>query len=64
MIVVPVRDDENIERALRRYKKKFDRMGRMRELRRRQAFISDSEKTRKMMEKARYVQSLREDCED
>ncbi len=63
MIIVPVRDEDNIERALRRYKKKFDRTGRMRELRRRQAFIPPSERKRKMMEKARYVQSLRESSE-
>lgn len=63
MIVVPVKEEENIERALRRYKRKFDRTGRMRELRRRQAFVSDSEKNRKMLEKARYVQKLREESE-
>lgn len=63
MIVVQVKEEENIERALRRYKRKFDRTGRMRELRRRQAFVSDSERNRKMLEKARYVQKLREESE-
>lgn len=63
MIVVPIRDDENIERALKRYKRKFDKTGRMRELRDRRAFVSDSEKNRKMVEKARYVQKLREESE-
>ncbi|KXB33364.1 ribosomal protein S21 [Bacteroidales bacterium KA00251] len=63
MIVVQVKEEENIERALRRYKRKFDRTGRMRELRRRQAFVSDSESNRKMLEKARYVQKLREESE-
>ena len=63
MIVVQVKEEENIERAVRRYKRKFDRTGRMRELRRRQAFVSDSESNRKMLEKARYVQKLREESE-
>ncbi len=63
MIVVQVKEEENIERALRRYKRKFDRTGRMRELRRRQAFVSNSERNRKMLEKARYVQKLREESE-
>ena len=63
MIVVQVKEEENIERASRRYKRKFDRTGRMRELRRRQAFVSDSESNRKMLEKARYVQKLREESE-
>lgn len=60
MIIVPLKENDNIERALKRYKKKFDRTGRMRELRRRQAFIKPSAARRKMMEKAIYVQALRQ----
>ncbi len=60
MIVVPVREDDNIERALRRYKRKFDRTGRMRELRSRQAFVKPSEMKRKQREKAVYIQRLRD----
>ena len=60
MIVVPVREEDNIERALRRYKRKFDRTGRMRELRRRQAFVKPSEMKRKQREKAVYIQRLRD----
>lgn len=59
MIIVPVKEDDNIERALKRYKKKFDRTGRMRELRSRQAFNSPSQIKRKQREKAIYVQKLR-----
>ncbi|MCI6154991.1 MAG: 30S ribosomal protein S21 [Bacteroidales bacterium] len=60
MIIVPIKEGDNIERALKRYKKKFDKTGSVRELRRRQAFIKPSEVKRKKMEKAIYVQSLRQ----
>lgn len=64
MIIVPVKEDDNIERVLKRYKKKFDRTGRMRELRRRQAFNPPSATKRKQREKAIYVQKLRQAEED
>ena len=60
MIIVPIKEGDNIERALKRYKKKFDKNGSVRELRRRQAFIKPSEVKRKKMEKAIYVQALRQ----
>ena len=60
MIIVPIKEGDNIERALKRYKKKFDKTGSVRELRRRQAFIKPSEVKRKKMEKAIYVQELRQ----
>ena len=60
MIIVPIKEGDNIERALKRYKKKFDKTGSVRELRRRQALIKPSEVKRKKMEKAIYVQALRQ----
>ena len=60
MIIVPIKEGDNIERALKRYKKKFDKTGSVSELRRRQAFIKPSEVKRKKMEKAIYVQALRQ----
>ncbi len=60
MIIVPIKEGDNIERALKRYKKKFDKTGAIRELRRRQAFMKPSEVKRKKKEKAIYVQSLRQ----
>lgn len=60
MIVVPLKDGENIERALKRFKRKFERTGAVRELRARQAFIKPSVAKRKQMEKAVYVNALRQ----
>lgn len=55
MLVIPVKEGENIERALKRYKKKFDRTGVVRELRRRQFFTKDSIKRREEVKKAAYT---------
>lgn len=60
MIIVEVKQGENIERALKRFKRKFDRTGAMRELRNRRNFVKPSVEKRRKMEKARYVQQLRQ----
>ncbi len=59
MIIVPVKECENIERALKKFKKKFERTGVIKELRARQQFDKPSVKKRLKMEHAIYVQKLR-----
>lgn len=58
MIIIPVKEGENIERALKRFKRKFDRTGTMREIRRRQAFEKPSVTRRKQRLHAMYKQQL------
>ena len=60
MIVVPVKEGENIERALKKFKRKFEKTGVVKELRRRQQFNKPSAVKRLKMERAVYVQSLRQ----
>lgn len=60
MIVVQVKEGEAIERALKRYKRKFDRTGTMRQLRSRQQFDKPSVIRRAEVLKAAYVQKLRD----
>jgi len=60
MIVVPVKEGENIEKALRRFKRKFEKTGVVKELRARQQFDKPSVKKRLKMERAVYVQQLRD----
>ena len=60
MIVVQVKEGENIERALKKFKRKFEKTGVVKELRSRQAFEKPSITNRKKMIKAAYVQKLRE----
>ena len=62
MIVVPVKEGENIERALKKFKRKFEKTGVVKELRRQQ-FNKPSEVKRLKMERAVYVQSLRQNEE-
>ncbi|MCH5247806.1 MAG: 30S ribosomal protein S21 [Muribaculaceae bacterium] len=60
MIIVQVKDGENIERALKKFKRKFEKTGIVKELRNRQAFQKPSVTNRKKMMKAIYVQQLRQ----
>ena len=58
MIVVPLKEGENIERALKKFKRKFEKTGMIKELRGRQAFIKPSITKRKQRLHAIYVQKL------
>ncbi|MGN0229358.1 MAG: 30S ribosomal protein S21 [Muribaculaceae bacterium] len=59
MIIVQVKEGENIERALKKFKRKYEKTGIVKELRARQAFEKPSVTNRKKMAKAVYVQKLR-----
>ena len=56
MLIIPVKEGEAIERALKRFKRKFDKM---KQLRARQQFNKPSVVKRQQKVKAIYVQSLR-----
>ena len=60
MLIIPVKDGENIDRALKRFKRKFDKTGGMRQLRTRKEFIKPSVKNRDKIKKAVYIQRLRD----
>jgi small subunit ribosomal protein S21 len=63
MIVVPVKEGDNIEKALKKFKRKYEKTGVVRELRRRQQFDKPSVVKRELMQHAVYVQKLRQDEE-
>lgn len=54
MLIIEVKDGENIDRALKRYKKKHQRVGLMKELRRRREFTKPSVIRRNEIQKAVY----------
>ncbi|MCK5028246.1 MAG: 30S ribosomal protein S21 [Bacteroidales bacterium] len=58
MIVVPLKEGENIERALKKFKRKFEKTGVVKELRERQAYTKPSIKNRELRKKAIYVQQI------
>ena len=63
MIIVPVKEGENIERALKKFKRKFERTGVIKELRSRQQYDKPSVLKRLKMEHAVYVQHMRDEEE-
>ena len=60
MIVVPVKEGENIEKALKKFKRKFEKTGVVKELRSRQQFDKPSVVKRLKKERAVYVQKLKQ----
>ncbi len=58
MIIVQVKEGENIERALKKFKRKFEKTGVVRELRSRRTFEKPSVLNRAQKQKAIYVQKL------
>ena len=60
MIIIPIKEGEPIERALKKFKKKFERTGVIRALRSRQQFIKPSVLKRATVQKAKYVLKLKE----
>jgi len=63
MIIVPIKEGENIERALKKFKRKFEKTGIIRELRSRQTFVKKSVKQRDALKRAIYKQQLQLDEE-
>jgi len=60
MIIVPIKEGENIDRALKKFKRKFEKTGVVKELRARQAFKKPSIARREVVIKAVYKQFLLE----
>jgi small subunit ribosomal protein S21 len=59
MLLVPIKEGESIEKALKKYKKKFEKTGVVRELRSRSAFTKKSVRRRDVIIKAAYKENLR-----
>lgn len=58
MLIIPVKDGESIDRALKRYKRKYDRTKVVRELRDRQQFTKPSVTRRQERLRAAYKQRM------
>ena len=59
MIIVPVKENENIERALKKFKRKSEKTGVIKEVRTRKQFDKPSVLKRIKMQRAIYVNKLR-----
>lgn len=56
MIIVPIKEGENIDRALKKLKRKFEKTGVVKELRERQKFTKPSIIKREQRLKAIYIE--------
>lgn len=63
MIIVPVKEGENIERVLKRFKRKASKTGIIKEVRQRREFTKPSVEKRIKMQHAIYVNKLRREEE-
>lgn len=59
MIVIKVGKNENIEKALKRYKYKVFKTKQLDDVRERQQYVKKSEKRRKQKQKAEYIQKIK-----
>jgi len=56
MLIIDARESDSIDKALKKYKKKFERSGTMKQLRARKYFVKPSVKRRHEILKAAYKQ--------
>ncbi len=61
---MPIKEGENIEKALKKFKRKYEKTGVLKELRRRQYFSKPSINKREQMMHAVYVEQLRRNEEE
>ena len=59
MLIIPIKDGENIDRSLKRFKRKFDSTKVMKDLRDRKQFTKPSVSNRAQNIKAAYIQRKR-----
>ena len=60
MLIIPIKSGENIDRALKRYKRKFVKTTVKNQLQERKQFTKPSVARREQVQKAQYVQGLRD----
>ena len=60
MIIINLTKGESIEKALKRYKRKVENIGLLKELKRRKFFTKNSDLKREEIKKAKYIQTKNE----
>ena len=58
MLIIPIKEGENIDRALKKYKKKLEKTNVMKELRKRKEFEKPSISRRQQVIRAAYKQRM------
>jgi small subunit ribosomal protein S21 len=60
MIIINLSQGESIDKALKRYKRKVENIGLLKELKRRKFFTKNSDLKREEIKKAKYIQTKNE----
>lgn len=63
MLIIEVKEGENIDRAIKRYRRKHKNVRLMKQIRNRQQFTKKSEKRRETIKKAQYKEQYLRDQE-
>lgn len=63
MLIIDVNESDSLERALKKYKKKFEKSGVLRQLRERKAYTKPSVRRRSEIKHARYIEQLGREAE-
>ena len=58
MLIVPIKEGEPVEKALKKFKKKFEKTGVVKELRERQKFTKPSVRRREVIKNAVFKQKF------
>jgi small subunit ribosomal protein S21 len=61
MIIVPVKEGESIDRALKKLKRKFEKTGVVKALRERQKFTKPSVRRRDTVNRAIFIQQIQQE---
>lgn len=64
MLIIPIKEGENIERALKRYKNKYRKTQQLKNLREKQQFTKRSQLRREEIAKAVYKQNFERQNEE
>lgn len=64
MLIVKVKQDENIDRAIKRYRRKHRNVKMMGQIRERSQYVKPSIKKRETLAKAKYKQHLLQETEN
>ncbi len=64
MIIIPVKEGESIDKALKKFKRKFEKTGVVKELRKRQQFTKPSIVKREQVLKAIYINQIHSEAEN
>ncbi len=63
MLIIDARESDTLDKALKKYKKKFEKAGILRQLRERQVFTKPSIKRRQTVLRAGYIETLKREAE-